>query len=178
MRFRSPVFAGETIDCIPVPSDNGEVLVEARAGHEERPRATVRAWTLDRRPVPSRPGERLPDYHLRLGGELGPDYGVRAGDDLEVCPLAGVVHPAVWPAVANNVFHQHLVRGPWVHTRSTVSHRGLVHGGAEIVVSTTVVERFHRSGERAIADVVIRADGAVVAHLEHEAIIDLSGAAR
>lgn len=178
MRFRSPVFAGDTVNCVPCTAGNGEFVVEARVGHEQSPRAMVRAWPVDRRPAPIRAGERLPDYHVRLGAELGPDYGVRAGDDLEICPVAGAVHPAVWPALANNVFHQHLVHGPWIHTRSVVSHRGLAREGAEVVVSTTVVERFHRSGERAVAELVIRADGAVVAHVEHEAIIDLSTAAR
>jgi len=55
-----------------------------------------------------------------------------------------------------------------------VRHHALVPEGSEAEVSTTVVERFQRSGERAVADVVIRVEGRVVATIEHEAIIDLS----
>ena len=178
VRFRSPVLAGDVVHCVPVADNDGSITVEARIGDDARPRALAHAWPLDERCVPDRPGELLPEYSLRLGDELGPDYGVRAGDDLDLCPLAGVVHPAVWLALANNVFHQHLVRGAWIHTRSIVSHRALARAGAEVTIQSTVVERFHRSGERAVADMVIRADGEIVALVEHEAIIDLSTSGR
>jgi len=173
MRFRSPVFAGDVVRCTPVPAGDDEVAIEARVGDDDRARAVVRAWRNDHRPAPHRNGEPLPDYHVVLDGDYGPDYGVRAGDDLDVCPLAGVVHPAVWPALANNIFHQHLVRGPWIHTRSIVSHRGLARAGAEVTVQSTVVDRFSRSGERAIVDMTVHADGLLVAHIEHEAIVSL-----
>ena len=65
------------------------------------------------------------------------------------------------------------MRGSWIHTRSIVRHHGLVAEGAEAEIATTVIERFQRGGERAIADVVISVKGSVVATIEHEAIIDL-----
>ena len=174
VRFRAPVLAGDLVQCVPVAEPDGSVTVEARVSDSPLARAVVHAWPVDERPVPGRPGERLPEYHVVLNDEFGPDYGVRAGDDLDLCPLEDVVHPAVWLALANNIFHQHLVRGAWIHTRSIVTHRGVARAGADITISTTVVERFQRSGERAIADLVIRAGGEIVALVEHEAIIDLS----
>jgi acyl dehydratase len=123
-----------------------------------------------------RDGERLMTVTLRLEGELGSEYASRAGDDQRLCLDAGVVHPAVWPSLGNHVFHRQLVRGPWIHTRSIVRHHALAPAGVEAEVSTTVVERFMRNGERAIADVVIRVDGRIVATVEHEAIIDLNPA--
>jgi len=128
--------------------------------------------THDHRPT-LRPGEPLPELHIALDGEWGSDYGWRAGDDLTLCTEHGVVHPAVWPALANHVVHAHVARGSWIHTRSIVRHHALATAGAMAVVRSTVVRRFEAHGERAVLDVVVEIDGVAVASLEHEAIIAL-----
>jgi acyl dehydratase len=109
-----------------------------------------------------------------LDGRYGADYGARAGDDLALYVREGIVHPAVWPAIANNVMSTDLVTGPWIHTRSILRHHAVMHQGATVSVHATVVDRFVRHGERAVVDVVIEHDGAPVATLEHEAIVDLT----
>ena len=102
------------------------------------------------------------------------DYGLRAGDDLGLYAEDGIVHPAVWPALANGVMTRHLVDGAWVHTRSRIRHHGIAHVGATATVQATVVDRFEsRSGRRAVLDVAISVDGALVATIEHEAIVAL-----
>jgi hypothetical protein len=102
------------------------------------------------------------------------DYGVRAGDDLTLYERDGIVHPAVWPALANYVVHTALARGPWIHTRSRIDHYAVAPAGAVAEVHAVVVERFDRpSGERAILDVRIEIDGQLVAAIEHEAIVAL-----
>ena len=106
--------------------------------------------------------------------QYGTDYGWDAGDDLALYRERGIVHPAVWPAVANAVFHTDLVRGSWIHTRSIIRHHGVAPADGVADVHAVVVRRFQRHGERAVADIRIEVDGHPVATLEHEAIVDLN----
>jgi acyl dehydratase len=179
VRFRSPVFDGDLLRC-PVdaaPGEDGEdgeaILVSAFAQRADGPLLSVTAWKKHRNNTAASPrsGERLKPMTIALEGEYSSQYAARAGDDY---PMDGFVHPAVWLALGNYVFHRQLARGPWIHTRSVVQHHCLVRDGGEASVATTVVERFIRSGERAVADVVITVDNRVVATIEHEAIIDLT----
>ena len=101
-------------------------------------------------------------------------YGLRTGDDLGLYAEAGIVHPAVWPALANSVVKRNLVEGPWVHTRSRIRHHGTAQVGATALVEAVVVDRFEtRSGSRAVLDIRISVDGELVASLEHEALVSL-----
>lgn len=173
VRFRAPVFAGERVDCTP-RADGGEWTIEAVCpAQEQNPRVTV-AVTRDSGPVPEmRPGDRLPSREIVLAGRYGTDYGARAGDDLALYEAEGIVHPAVWPALANHVYSAELVDGSWIHTRSIIRHHALGPAGVTVTVHATVVDRFERHGERAVCDVVIEHDGTVLATLEHEAIVRL-----
>jgi hypothetical protein len=150
------------------------VLVEARCGDDDEPRATLRAVADGGSIVAGRDGTPLTSRRVQLGDRWGADYGERVGDDLDLYRRAGVVHPAVWPALANHVVGADLVRGPWIHLRSVVRHHALAPAESIAEVHAVVVDRFHRrSGERAIVDVRIEVDGRPVASLEHEAIIAL-----
>jgi acyl dehydratase len=198
VRFRAPVFAGDTVRCVPSaivdehddghdgndvddardgagPDDRAIVVVDAVcADQEANPRASLRAVRAAGEPPPVRDGERLRSRRVELGDHFGADYGWRAGDDLACYLDEGVVHPAVWPAIANRVVSDELVRGPWIHTRSIVRHHALARVGTSVDVHATVVDRYERSGHRAVVDVVIDHDGAPVATLEHEAIVELA----
>jgi acyl dehydratase len=174
VEFLAPVQAGDPVDCVPAtPTETGSVEVMALVDGESRARCT--AW-----PGPpdvagqDRPlDERLePHVEPLIGGWA--DYGLRAGDDLDLYAEAGIVHPAVWPALANGVVTRHLVDGAWIHTRSRIRHHGVARVGAVATVQATVVDRFDtRSGTRAVLDVTISADGSLVATIEHEAIVEL-----
>ncbi|MEX0847422.1 MAG: MaoC/PaaZ C-terminal domain-containing protein [Ilumatobacteraceae bacterium] len=175
VRFRRPVFEHDVVDCRVEGADD-EVMVAAVTSEPEQPRATFTAardvsstavsWTM-------RAGESLPVHEVVLDGEWGSDYGERAGDDLDLCSRSGLVHPAVWPALANRVVHADVARGSWIHTRSIVRHHALAHAGATAHVHAVVVRRFEAHGERAVLDVRIEVDGRTVASLEHEAIVAL-----
>jgi len=174
VRFRGPVHRGDVITCLPM-RDHDVVAVEARVLGSDRARAVLRAWPESVPEPPARPGDRLATRHVRLEGEFGSSYGSRAGDDLDVYEKARVVHPAVWPALANHVVHAELARGPWIHTRSRIWHHAMAPAGSWAGVHATVVDRFRRSGERVVLEVIIEVDGRVVATLEHEAIVELEG---
>jgi hypothetical protein len=172
VRFRRPVFDQDELRCTPVIVD-GAVTVEARTDEPEQPRAVFRAAPVGGPPLPLRSGEPLGTKRLELTGEWGSDYGTRAGDDLALYADHGLVHPAVWPALANHVVHTEVARGSWIHTRSIVRHHGTAEAGAVADVRAVVVRRFQSHGERAVLDVHIEVDGHLVASLEHEAIIAL-----
>jgi len=175
VRFRGPVFATRSIDCVPRIGANGAVDVEAVDPTEDRnPRATLAVVRDSGPPAAPRDGDALESRQYVLDGYYGDEYGARAGDDLALYQHDGIVHPAVWPAIANNIFSTDLVRGSWIHTRSIVRHHGIAPRGATVDVHAVVVDRFVRHGERVVADVRIEHDGRPIATLEHEAIIDLS----
>jgi hypothetical protein len=172
VRFRSPVFQDDHLDLVPASVD-GDVMIDARVG-DDLALATFRAVRDSGAPPSMRSGEVLRTRQIALDGELGAEYGVRAGDDLDVFVRLGLVHPAVWPALANHIVHVDVARGAWIHTRSIIRHHGIARAGATATVHAVVVERFDRSGERAVLDVRIDVDGRPVATLEHEAIIALA----
>jgi hypothetical protein len=93
-----------------------------------------------------RTGEALERRTIVLDGEWGSDYGARAGDDLALYSREGLVHPAVWPALANHVVHTQVARGPWIHLRSIVRHHALVAAGSTSEVHAVVVRRYERGG--------------------------------
>lgn len=173
VRLRRPVFDGDTVRCLPDTVD--PLLIRAVTDEADQPRAVFRAVHAAGPPQPMGHGEPLPVMTFRLSGEWGSDYGLRLGDDDGLCVRHRVVHPAVWPALANQVFHEHVARGSWVHTRSIVRHHAAAPDGGTATVRSVVVRRFEASGERAVADIHIEVDGITVATLEHEAIVALPG---
>ena len=173
VRFRRPVFAGDLVRCVPEAGSEESVRVEARTDEVEQPRAVFVATRLGG-PALMREGDVLPSRRVALTGEWGADYGMRAGDDLDVFARLGVVHPAVWPALANTVVHADVARGSWIHTRSIVRHHAVARAGSIADVHAVVVRRFESHGERAVLDVRIEVDGVLVASLEHEAIVSLT----
>ncbi|MEZ5229457.1 MAG: hypothetical protein R2710_23190 [Acidimicrobiales bacterium] len=172
VRFLSPVFADDTVVCTPVPSELGAVI-EARVGGEVRATCAVTEGPLgDLEPMAD--GPALEPARFRLEGEWA-EYGVRAGEDFGLYASEGIAHPALWPAMANNLVHRQLAQGSWIHTRSRIRHLGLATMGAEVLVEANEIKRFDtRSGERALLDVRITQDGRSIAAIEHEALIALN----
>jgi acyl dehydratase len=181
VRFRRPVFDGDHLTCAPVAqqieADVTTAEIHALTGTTDQPRAIFTARTHAESAVDLRPGETLTDLDIELTGEWGADYGERAGDLLSLYRDHQIVHPAVWPAIANQVVHTQVAQGSWIHTRSIVRHHDLAPVGARALVRSRVVRRFEAHGERAILDVEIRiatsGTDLVVATLEHEAIVAL-----
>lgn len=177
LRLRRPVFDQDLVVCRPSPDveDPAVVVVDAITTEAE-PRAVFRAVADGGAPADMRDGEVLASRQIVLTGELGSDYGWDAGDTLSLYREQGIVHPAVWPAIANAVVHADVARGSWIHMRSIIRHHAAAPAGATADVHAVVVRRYQRGGERAVLDVRIEIDGRAVATLEHEAIVDLTTA--
>lgn len=172
IRFRRPVFDQDVLRCVPVFEDNA-VLVEAITSEPEQPRAIFRAVRDGGEVKPLRDGEVLPSKEFELIDTFSCDYGSRAGDEFPFYADRGLVHPAVWPALANDIVYNSVARGSWVHMRSIIRHHATAKVGATAELRSVVVRRFESHGERAVLDVHIVVEGQVVASLEHEAIVAL-----
>ncbi len=173
VRFRSPVFADDELVCTPRFEADGTMAVAATVGDDHTVRAEITAVRHGPTASPLRSGEDLEPVEVSLAGEFGDRYGVDVGDPLDLYTREGVVHPAVWPALANHVVHTQVARGSWVHVRSAVVHHAAVPVGRPAVVRAAVVRRFERGGERAVLDVRVEVDDEPVASIEHEAIVAL-----
>jgi len=173
IEFLVPVEAGDPVDCVPVPADDGSVEVRAEVAGDLRARLV--AWRgSPAGDVAPLDGERLPD-HLEPLGHGWLDYARRGGDDLTLYSDGGFVHPCGWSSLANNVMIRHLVDGPWIHTRSQIVHHSTAMVGATALVEAQVVGRFEtRRGTRAVVNVGISVDGGPVATVRHEALVSLT----
>ena len=173
IEFLVPVEAGDPVDCVPVPADDGSVEVRAEVAGDLRARLV--AWRgSPAGDVAPLDGERLPD-HLEPLGHGWLDYARRGGDDLTLYSDGGFVHPCGWSSLANNVMIRHLVDGPWIHTRSQIVHHSTAMVGATALVEAQVVDRFEtRRGNRAVVNVDISVDGGPVATVRHEALVSLT----
>ena len=172
VRFRRPVFDHDVLRCVPV-ADGEAVEVQAITTEPEQPRAILRAVRDGGAVQPLRDGEVLPSKEFQLIDTFSCDYGSRAGDDLSFLTDRGLVHPAVWPALANDIVYNYVARGSWVHMRSIIRHHATAPVGATAELRSVVVNRFESHGERAVLDVHIVVNDQVVASLEHEAIVAL-----
>ena len=172
IRFRRPVFDHDLLRCVP-NIDGDAVLVQAITSEPEQPRAIFRAVRDGGAVQPLRDGEVLPSKEFVLIDTFSCDYGSRAGDDLLFFADRGLVHPAVWPALANDIVYNYVARGSWVHMRSIIRHHATAPVGATAELRSVVVKRFESHGERAVLDVHIMVNDQVVASLEHEAIVAL-----
>ncbi|MEM7287766.1 MAG: MaoC family dehydratase [Actinomycetota bacterium] len=171
VRFRGPVLADDGVECRVAPGADGRWTVEAVARDEVT--STLEVW-LDADVPEARAGEQLPSIELMLDATWA-EYGTRSGDDLATYTERGIAHPAVWPSLGNRVFKEHLVTGPWIHTRSRIAHAAVVARDTPIRIDSVVVDRFDtRAGRRAVVDCHISdRDGRVLCVIEHEAIIEL-----
>ncbi|MEM7094592.1 MAG: hypothetical protein AAF567_16430 [Actinomycetota bacterium] len=170
LRLRRPVFDHDPVDCVVSADEAGEPIVSASVAGDVR--ATLDVWQETTAPA-LRSGEALTPLETVLD-DTAMDYGTRCGDDLSLYAEHGVGHPVTWANLANTLFKENLVTGPWVHVRSRIHHEGLAPAGSAIHVEGVLIERFDsRAGERALVDLRIYADDAPVATIEHEAIIVL-----
>ena len=172
VRFHAPVIEDDHLEVVPVELGPSRWEIEARTPAGVC--ATLLVGLAPAEPPPAPAGERLEPL-VEVLGDRWAGYADRVGEDLDLYSAAAIVHPVVWPSLANRVFATQLVDGAWVHTRSRIRHLGVAAPGDTVVVEGWLVDRFTaRSGERAVVDVRISVDGHPVAAIEHEAIVRLA----
>lgn len=170
LHLRRPVFDEDLVDCV-VTDDDGSPVVSATVQGEAK--SSVRLWKQLDAPA-MRDGGALQPLEVQLGDEHI-DYAVRCGDDLAIYTEQQIAHPVTWTQLANQVFIDNLVTGPWIHVRSKIYHEGLAPIGANVRVESVLVDRFDsKAGERALVDMRMYANDQPVATIEHEAIIVLA----
>ncbi|MEM9466730.1 MAG: hypothetical protein AAGA90_15260 [Actinomycetota bacterium] len=165
--FRGPVLADD-----PVVVAGGSEEVTATVGDRLCARLVPERTAV----APAAPtGLRLEPVVVELhDGWTG--YAARAGEDLALYEDEALVHPAVWPSLANRVFASQLVDGSWVHTRSRIRHLRAARPGDTVVIESYETDRFEtRWGERAVVDLRMTVDDRLVCAVEHEAIVRLAG---
>lgn len=169
VRFRSPVFDDDLVECVPVDHD-GAHRVEARSRGALR--ATFDVWQTGDEAEPMR-GEILPVLTFDLDESLA-GYGARAGDGLDLYDELGTIHPVITTTLGNRATIASVVDGPWIHVRSRITHQGLARPGETITVRSSIADRFDsRAGERAVLDVRLLVGDRPIAAVEHESIIRL-----
>lgn len=170
LRLKAPVFDGEEVRCLIEASDANESVV---ATTDKGARASFEVWREAHAPE-MRSGQRLNDTSLELTEDWA-RYGVRAGDTLSLYEGVDFAHPALWPNLANTVFTEQLVDGPWIHTRTRIWHQSRAHVGETLRIESAVIDRFEtRAGERAVVDMALSADNRAVVRMEHEALVRLN----
>ena len=169
LRLRRPVFDSDPVDCVISEGDDGPVVTATVAGD---PRSSLELWQhVDAPSV--RDGDPLKPLDVTLT-DVHLDYGMRCGDDLTLYAEEVIAHPVTWANLANSVFIDNLVAGPWIHVRSKIYHEGVATLGSKIHIESSLLDRFDsRAGERALVDMRFYADDQPVATIEHEAIIVL-----
>ncbi|MEO0495147.1 MAG: hypothetical protein AAF081_17205 [Actinomycetota bacterium] len=164
--FRGPVLADE-----PVVVAGGPAEVVATVGD----RLCARLVPGRSSEAPAEPvGERLDPLVVELDDRWS-GYAARTGEDLALYAEERLIHPCVWPSLANRVFATQLVDGSWVHTRSRIRHLGPASPGDTVVVESWEIDRFStRAGERAVVDLRMTVEDRLVCAVEHEAIVRLA----
>ena len=169
LRLRRPVFDNDPVD-IAITSEAETTTLTAEVAGDGR--ATLDLWEQVEAPA-MRDGEPLRPVEIVID-EARADYGIRCGDDLSLYAEHTIAHPVTWANLANSVFIENLVTGPWIHVRSKIYHEGVAPVGSTVRAEANLLERFEsRAGERALVDMRMYADGEPVATIEHEAIIVL-----
>lgn len=166
MWFRGAVLEDDLVE---VGGDHREVV--ASVGDR---RCVVLAPERASVPPPAPSGTRLEPLVEAMTDEWA-GYARRCGEDLPLYDQEHLVHPVVWPSLANRVFKGQLVDGAWMHTRSRVRHLGPVRPGDVVVVESWETGRFTtRAGERAVVDMRMTVDDELVVAIEHEAVVAMA----
>ena len=173
VEFKSPVLADDLVECVTL-LDGTSLNINATVNDEVRAHCTAYMNMPNSGNLSISSGELLKSEEIHLINEWE-NYGERAGDNQEIYSERGLIHPAVWPALANHIVEKNLVDGPWIHTRSKIFHHELVEIGSTANIESQVVNRFAtRTGDRAVINISIKINGKKAISLEHEALVSLN----
>ena len=191
VRFRRPVYAGETVTTLARVSEVGETGYEFQlelrnaAGevcavgsarlpadfHATRPAPASAPLPIARRPATPeelRANPLLGSLHEVFTSAQSAPFVAGLGDSLELYQT--LVHPSWLLRQANYLLDRNLALGPWIHTESRIQHLGVVHLDEPFTVQGEVVElSTHKGNDYADIDVLIATSKPVLRVL-HRAI--------
>ena len=84
-----------------------------------------------------------------------------------------LMHPGLWPDIANRVLSANFRLGPWIHTRSAIQHLGPALAGGTYRAYGEIVEAFEKRGHEYVTADVLIVDGndTPVVRMKHTAIV-------
>lgn len=132
LRFRRPVYDGETVVVTAPPLADGFGLAVTGADGVVRAVGTAHAPVpgppvdLDRYPVTALPERLVPDplpgpfgtVQVPVDAREALDYVAAVGDPVELYRTAGLVHPGRLLRLVNLALMSNVELGPWIHTSS------------------------------------------------------------
>lgn len=116
-------------------------------------------------------GQALGPWQHRFVAADAGRYLADVRESLDLYQRLGVAHPGWVLRAANYVLSDNVVLGPWMHVGSKVRNLGPVGDGAAVEARALVSAEYEKKGHRFVElDVLILADGAPVAQIDHTAI--------
>jgi acyl dehydratase len=192
LRLLSPVYDGERIvaaahadGSVSLRNSDGVECVQGgftvSAGGSAGADAIARALAAGAAAIPSQrppadestlaPGTTLGTLQHRITDHRQRAYLASVNLDAERWDARALIHPGVLLLDANEALVANVVLGPWIHVGSTVRFHRIAALGAHIESRSVVRDRYERKGHAFVElDLAIRADGDVVATIEHTAI--------
>ena len=84
-----------------------------------------------------------------------------------------LLHPGVYPSIANAVLARNFALGPWIHTRSMIRHLAAPLPGGDYRAFGVLTAAFEKRGHEYVTADVLILDGSdqPVARMEHTAIV-------
>jgi acyl dehydratase len=175
VRFHKPVYHDDDVSVTVTGEGDGRVRVEARdcaSGvawiHDESPTVISgeapivrRAASLDSLTIGTVLGtwtETLDLHASTVSAPIDPS-------------LDGRAHPAVMLSLANRIFVENYVLGPWMHVSSEIRKFGPAKNGDAIRVRARITDQYERKGhEFVVLDVCILNHDRVIERVRHTSI--------
>lgn len=175
VRFSKPVYHDDDVRVTVSPEVDGCVQVaagECASGvawiHDESP-----TMIFDEAPITRRAAS---EESLAVGTVLGTWVErldlARSTVTAPLDPaIEGRAHPAVMLSLANRIFVENYVLGPWMHVSSEIRKFGSAKDGDEVRVRARVTERYERKGHEFVTlDVAILSGDRVLERVRHTSI--------
>lgn len=189
-RFSSPTYDGHQVTVefddgrAELRNPDGEAVAELNVALAEVAPASPAASDYDAGLLPS-PSERPPASTRSLApgtvlGEVARRFDFATEGEAYLADVREIqrlywderlAHPGWVLRWGNEVLARNVVLGPWIHVGSSVQHFGVIGDGAAVVARGRVRDEYERKGHRFVdLDVLVLADDAPVAYIDHTAI--------
>lgn len=194
VRFRSPVFDGDSLEVQGSTEQEGGILASiGSAGSDSAAMATFGLRSIPAEPpVDGYPNLPLPQVRARADADAPATRGALGSFDLQLTPDrcadfldevandldafagAGLAQPAILLDGANLFLMANVELGPWIHTGTSIVHCRPLRVGATLSFRGGIAEVADRKGRPTLTlDIVVGDEtGATAALIRHDVIYD------